>query len=63
MIIVVVDRLTKIRYYILYKKDIKTQDQAFLFIRDIWKLYGLPESIISNRGTTFVNVFWDIICS
>jgi hypothetical protein len=35
IIMVVVDRLTKIRYYILCKKDIKTQDQVFLFIRDI----------------------------
>jgi hypothetical protein len=35
MIIVVIDRLTKIQYYILYKKNIKTQDQVFLFIRDI----------------------------
>jgi hypothetical protein len=63
MIIVVVDCLTKIRYYTLCKKDIKTQDQVFLFIRDIWKLYGLPESIISDRGITFVNTFWDTICS
>jgi hypothetical protein len=35
MIIVIVDRLTKIWYYILYKKDIKTQDQVFLFICNI----------------------------
>jgi hypothetical protein len=60
---VVIDRLTKIQYYILYKKDIKTQDQVFLFIRDIWKLHGLPESIISDRGITFINAFWDTIYS
>jgi hypothetical protein len=63
MIIIVVDRLTKIRYYILCKKDIKTQDQVFLFIRDIWKLHGLPESIVLDRGIMFVNIFWDAVCS
>jgi hypothetical protein len=41
----------------------KTQDQVFLFIRDIWKLYGFPESIILDRSTTFVNIFWDAVCS
>jgi hypothetical protein len=35
MIIVVIDRLTKIQYYTLCKKDMKTQDQVFLFIRNI----------------------------
>jgi hypothetical protein len=35
MIIIIIDRLTKIQYYTLYKKDIKTQDQVFLCIRDI----------------------------
>lgn len=41
----------------------KTEDQATLFIRDVWKLHGLPESIVSDRGTTFVNTFWDAVCS
>jgi len=41
----------------------KTKDQALLFIRDVWKLHGLPESIVLDRGTTFVNAFWDTVCS
>lgn len=57
MIIVVVNRLTKMRHYTLCRKDIKTKDQALLFIRDVWKLYSLPKSIVSDSGTTFVNAF------
>lgn len=63
MIMVVVDRLTKMRHYIPCRKDGNTKDQALLFIRDVWKLHGLPESIVSDRGSTFVNAFWDAICS
>lgn len=63
MIMVVVDRLTKMRHYTPCKKDMKTTDQALLFIRDVWRLHGLPETIISDRGTTFVNAFWSAICS
>lgn len=62
-IMVVVDRLTKMRHYIPCRKDLSTKDQAFLFIRDVWKLHGLPDTIVSDRGTTFVNAFWSSVCS
>lgn len=63
MIMVIVDRLTKMRHYIPCRENMSTKDQAFLFIRDVWKLHGLPESIVSDRGTTFVNAFWNAVCS
>jgi hypothetical protein len=52
-ILMIIDRLTKIRYYIVYKtKDQGTlvEQTARIFIEYIWKLHGISKSIVSNRG-------------
>ena len=56
-IMVVVDRLSKMRHLIAYF-DMSTPAVARLFLDHIWKLYRLPETIISNKGSQFVSVFW-----
>jgi hypothetical protein len=55
-IIVVVDRLIKMQYIILIKL-INTILVAECFIKHIFKLYGLPNLIISNYGSQFVSDF------
>ncbi|KAM4062448.1 integrase core domain-containing protein [Hirsutella rhossiliensis] len=40
----------------------KTHDLATLFVRDVWKLHGLPDSIVSDRGPLFVSEFWKAVC-
>jgi hypothetical protein len=40
----------------------KAYDLAILFVRDIWKLYELPDSIVSDRGLLFVSEFWKAVC-
>jgi len=57
-ILVVVCRLTKFRHLIPCKSTCNAEDVARLFRDHIWKLHGLPETIISDRGTQFVNGFW-----
>jgi hypothetical protein len=52
-IIVVVDRLTKIRH-IIPIKSINTISVAECFIKHVFKLYRLPNLIISNRRSQFV---------
>ena len=54
LILVVVDRLTKIVYFIPTAEKISAEELARLFRDNIWKLYRLLESIISNRGPQFV---------
>ena len=57
-ILVVVCRLTKFRHLIPCKSTCNAEDVARLFRDHIWKLHGLPETVISDRGTQFVNGFW-----
>ena len=53
LILVVVDRLTKMAHFIPITKKTTAERLVRLFRDNIWKLYGLPESIISNRGLQF----------
>ena len=64
-ILVVVDRLTKMVHFILTTEKISAEGLARLFRDNVWKLHGLPESIISDRGPQFMvgivtNFIWTI---
>jgi len=48
LILVVVDRLTKIVYFIPTTEKTSAKGLARLFRDNMWKLHGLPESIISD---------------
>ena len=49
-ILVVVDRLTKMVHFVLTIERTLAEGLARLFRDNVWKLHGLPESIISDRG-------------
>jgi len=53
-ILVVVDRLTKMVHFIPTTEKKSAEELARLFRDNVWKLHGLPESIISDRGPQFV---------
>ena len=52
-ILVVVDWLTKMVHFIPTTERTMTEGLARLFRDNVWKLHGLPESIISDRGPQF----------
>jgi RNase H-like domain found in reverse transcriptase/Reverse transcriptase (RNA-dependent DNA polymerase)/Integrase zinc binding domain/Integrase core domain/Chromo (CHRromatin Organisation MOdifier) domain/Aspartyl protease len=60
-IMVVIDRLTKMRHLIPLK-TLDTIEVAEAFTRHVFKLHGLPTTIISDRGTQFVSMFWKTLC-
>jgi hypothetical protein len=60
--IMVVDRLSKDKPFTPCRTDMKAHDLALLFVRDVWKLYGLPDLIVSDRGPLFLPQFWKTIC-
>ena len=56
---VIVDRITKMAHFVPVKDGKKTAEGcAKLFLENIWKLHGLPSSIISDRDPGFTSKFW-----
>jgi len=53
-ILVVVDRLTKMVHFIPTIEKMSAEGLVRLFRDNVWKLHGLPESIISDREPQFV---------
>jgi len=53
-ILVVVGRLTKIVHFIPTTEKMSAEGLARLFRDNVWKLHGLPESIILDRRPQFV---------
>ena len=54
LILVVVNRLTKMVHFIYTTEKTLAEGLAQLFRDNVWKLHSLPESIISDRGPQFV---------
>ena len=52
-ILVVVDQLTKMVHFILTMEKTSAEGLVRLFRDNVWKLHGLPESIILDRGPQF----------
>jgi hypothetical protein len=56
-ILVVVDRFSKIVYFILCLGTINTPSLAQTFIREIVHLHRLPKLIVSDRGVIFTSSY------
>ena len=66
MIMVVVDRLMKIHHYIpcTAKEADRARSaptMARLFLDYVFRLHGLPETIVSDRGPQFISLFWEYL--
>jgi transposase InsO family protein len=59
---VVVDRLTKMRHFIPCSTIIDAEGLANLFMTHIFRLHGLPDTIVSDRGPQFTSRFWKHLC-
>ncbi|KAI7936611.1 hypothetical protein MJO28_015510 [Puccinia striiformis f. sp. tritici] len=57
-ILVVIDHLSKASHFIPCKEAMTSAELAKLFRREIFRLHGLPDRIISDRGSTFTSKFW-----
>lgn len=58
----IVCRLTGMRHLIPCTDTIGSEELAWLYLREIWRLHGLPSTIISDRGPQFVSKFWKALC-
>jgi len=60
-ILVVVDRLTKMVHFIPTTEKTSAEGLARLFRDNVWKLHGLPKSIVSDRGLQFIaGIIWEL---
>jgi transposase InsO family protein len=59
---VVIDRLGKRAYSIPCHKTTTAKDMAQLFISNVYRTHGPPETIVSDRGPQFISEFWTEFC-
>ena len=58
---VVTDRLSK-SIIVVPIKETRAIDVAQTLLEHIFQHYGLPTTIVSDRGTQFVSMLWTKVC-
>jgi hypothetical protein len=56
-ILVIIDRLTKYGYFILYKESLSAEELVYAFNKYIIGNYGISKKIISDRDKLFTSRF------
>jgi hypothetical protein len=54
---VIIDRLTKVAHFILLKTTFGGATLAWIYLKEIVKLHGIPRKIVLHRGTQFTSKF------
>ena len=57
-ILVVIDRFTKFGHFTMPTHPFTARTVAQAFLDNIYKMHGLPESIITDRDNIFTSGFW-----
>jgi hypothetical protein len=55
---VVVDKMSKVAHFIPFKSTCKAIDISRIFMKEIFRLHGMPKEITSDRDTKFTSSFW-----
>ncbi|KAM4705173.1 MAM and LDL-receptor class A domain-containing protein 1 [Rhinophrynus dorsalis] len=60
---VVVDRFSKQAHFVPLRGLPNSQTLADVFIKEVFRIHGVPAQIVSDRGTQFTSKFWKAFCS
>ena len=58
VIMVVVDRLSKYVHFITFTHPFSTLQVAQVYLDNVYKLHGTPNSIMSDHDKVFISIFW-----
>ncbi|KAE8216955.1 hypothetical protein CF319_g8841, partial [Tilletia indica] len=61
-ILVIVERLTKMALFIPTYTTLTSPDLAKLYLQHVFSKHGLPDTIVSDRGSEFTSSFWRSLC-
>jgi len=54
---VIVDRFTKMAHFIPLKNR-KAKELALIFVKEVWRLHGLRNRVVSDRDAVCMSSFW-----
>ena len=57
-IFVVIEKLSKAAHFIPMNSTYKAVNNADIFLKEIFRLHGIPKEIISDRDAKFTEIFW-----
>jgi len=57
VILVIVDKITKWGYFILYIEEILIKDIVYIYVKEVFSRYKLLEKIILDRDPKFIIAF------
>ena len=60
-IVVFVDRLSKMAHFVPTKTAITAPQLAQIFFDHVFRLHGMPKTIISDRDPRFTSLFWEAL--
>ena len=61
-ILVVIDRYTKYAIYIPTTTRVTSDSLVTLLFQNIFERFGIPDEIVSDRGSLFTSKFWATFC-
>jgi hypothetical protein len=56
-VLIVVDHLTRMAHFVPCTKTVTAEETATLYLQGVYRLYGLPRVLVSDRNLKFVNGF------
>ena len=60
-IVVIVDKLRKSAHFIPIKSNYKVVNIAKIFLKEIFRLHGVPKMVISVKDVRFTSNFWKFL--